>query len=1240
MSILQWNINSFNQNRPELDYLLQSNPAVICLQETRADKPLNIRGYNSFNVYSRTADNRACGGVSIFIKNSVPKQAVPITSNLQCIATRVSLHRTFTICNIYIPPTRAFSIADLEHIYNQLPAPALIVGDFNAHHISWGNEHSTPKGIIIDSFIQKNSLSLFNDGSITFIHSGNRAETAIDLSMCSPNLFLDFKWNVLDDLHGSDHFPIIIEPILPSPNESPPRWVLSKANWDLFSQLCEEEIIPDLFENENCARQISLFTEKINEIAHKCIPKSSGKSKKRRRPWFNEECNEAIKNRKKALIKFQKHPTENNFINFKYFKAQARRTIRTSKKQSWQNFVSKLNNQTPMKKVWDMMKKISGKYATSNLNILQKDDETISDPIDIANCLAESFSQKSSNNNYSENFQSFQKNAEKKPLKFNTNIHQKYNTKITLKELRKSIKKSKDTSPGPDAIHYQLLKHLPISCLQVLLNILNQIWEGGEFPTEWRDAMIIPIPKPGKDPTCEDNYRPISLTSCLCKTIERIINERLVYYLESNNLLTAIQSGFRKSRSTTDHLIRLETFIRQSFIRKEHCVGVFFDMEKAYDMTWKYGIMKDLFDLGLRGNLPIFIEKFLHPRFFQVRIGSTLSNDVFQEQGVPQGSILSVTLFAIKINSIVECLTKEIGASLYVDDFQICFSGKNMSTIERQLQLCLNKLDTWSNENGFKFSTSKTVCVHFCRKRGQDRDPKLYLCDKRIPVVSQVKFLGLIFDNKLNFKAHITYLKEKCKKALSILRVVSHFDWGGDRKTMIQLYKSLILSKMDYGCFIYGSAPKSYIKMLNPIQNEGLRLCLGAYKTSPAESLEVEAGVLPLHIRREQLALQYILKLKSNPSNPVYKCIFPSQEQIEINNDLKRKFAAQPRTIPSLNIRLQEALDEINIQFDDVAQTKLPKTPPWTFDQICIFWNLAEYLKNETPPDVFIAEFNRLKSSTFSDYHFIYTDGSKQDSKAASAALDKRHRKVDRLIDHASIFSAELNAFNLALDIIETQYESSGKFVICSDSQSALQALEGDDFSNPFLLSVRERIHYLTTNCNIQLSFLWIPSHIGIKGNEKVDTLAKKGLNLRHLNDEKLPHSDFKPLIKPYIYNKWQANWDEQQEKNLKLKEIQPILGTWKFGNRKSRREEIILARLRIGHTYFTHSFIRKGEPPPECVTCGCLFSVKHILLECEDYSHFRNNYFTETNMKDLFEKTSADNIIGYIKETELYKML
>ena len=1228
MTIIQWNINSFYQNRPELEYLLTNNPSCICLQETKAKEPLKMRGYTSYNVFSRTADDRACGGVSILVKNSIAQARVPVTSNIQSVAVRISLHRTLTICCIYIPPSQSFARKDLEHIYSQLPAPAMILGDFNAHHVAWGNNNSTFKGNIVDDFICKNSLSLLNDGSYTYIHPGNSGRTAIDLSICHPILSLDFNWRVSDDLCGSDHLPIFIDTVLPSPADSLPHYVLPKANWDLFTHYCETEITSELFENESFP--ITIFSGKLIEIADKCIPISSGKSKKIKRPWFNKDCKDAINNRKKALSKFEKYPTTDNFINFKHRKAEARRIVRSSKKTSWQNYVSTLNNQTPMRKVWDMVNKISGKYSKNCLHMLNKDGNTISDLGGIADCLAKSFAKNSSSENYSKKFQSYKTKAEKNSINFKTNSSFYYNKNITMKELRSSIKKSKNTSPGPDQIHYQLLKHLPISCLIILLDLLNKVWDGGEFPAAWSEATVVPIPKSGKDLTCDNNYRPISLTSCLCKTMERIINDRLVFHLESNKLLTALQSGFRKSRSTTDHLVRLETYIRQAFVKGEHCVGVFFDLEKAYDMTWKYGILKDLHDLGFRGNLPTFIDKFLNERAFHVRVGSTLSQDIFQEQGVPQGSILSVTLFAIKINSIVKCLNADINASLYVDDFQICFSGHNMSLIERKLQLCLNKLELWSNENGFKFSTAKTMCVHFCRKQKLHMDPELFLYGTQIPVVSQVKFLGLIFDNKLNFKPHICQLKEKCKKAMNLLRVVSHFDWGADRKIMLQLYKSLIMSKLDYGSFIYGSAPKSYITMLDPIQNEGLRLCLGAFKSSPKESLEVEANIPPLKLRREQLALQYILKLKSNPSNPAYKCIF------EI--DLEEQFASQPRKIPTLNIRLQEALDEVNINFDNIAPTKLPKTPPWTFDRIDIHWDLADYLKSETSPTIYNMEFKRIKSSKFKGYHFIYTDGSKKEHKAASAACEKDIFKIEALLDYASIYSAELNAINLALDIIENEYDGTGNFVVCSDSQSSLQALENEDFQNPIVLAVRERIHFLTSrNSCLNLSFLWIPSHCEIRGNEQVDILAKQGLMLRNNNNVKLPHSDFRSQIKTYIHSKWQTLWNSQEVKNQKLKEIQPVLGTYKHSFRKLRREEIILARLRIGHTYFTHSSIRQGEHAPQCVSCDCEFTVKHILLECAEYSHFRHDYFIENNMKHLFEKTCPENIINFIKEAGLF---
>ena len=332
-----------------------------------------------------------------------------------------------------------------------------------------------------------------------------------------------------------------------------------------------------------------------------------------------------------------------------------------------------------------------------------------------------------------------------------------------------------------------------------------------------------------------------------------------MWSLESQGLLSEKQCGFRNNHTTLDHLVRFETFIRNAFVKKEHVLTIFFDLEKAYDTTWKHGILADLWDLGFRGHLPRFIQSFLSERSFKVRVGSTLSELHEQEMGVPQGSILSLALFNIKINNIVKAVLKGTDCSLFVDDFALCVSGKTLNRVERAMQLCVNSVQKWVTENGFKFSASKMVCIYFHQKYVFSPDPNILLGKTPIKVVREAKFLGVIFDTKLTFNNHIQYLKTSCQKALDILRVVGHTDWGADRIVLLRLYRSLVHSKLDYGCIVYGSARRSILKQLDPIHHQGLRIALGAFRTSPAQSLYIEAHEPSLTTRRLKLSLNYVL---------------------------------------------------------------------------------------------------------------------------------------------------------------------------------------------------------------------------------------------------------------------------------------------------------------------------------------------------------------------------------------------
>uniref|UniRef100_A0A6B0V5G3 Putative tick transposon n=1 Tax=Ixodes ricinus TaxID=34613 RepID=A0A6B0V5G3_IXORI len=258
-----------------------------------------------------------------------------------------------------------------------------------------------------------------------------------------------------------------------------------------------------------------------------------------------------------------------------------------------------------------------------------------------------------------------------------------------------------------------MLRRLSPESQTSLLAFFNLLWDAACFPDCWKMAHIIPLLKPSKDPSLPTSYRPIALTSCLGKTYERPINHRLVHFLEAEGVFDRNQCGFRAGRSTVDHLVRLETSIREAFVHRQHCVCVFFDLQKAYDTTWRCGILRDLYSYGVRGGMLRCIQSFLTGWTFQVRLGSILSDVFLQENGVPQGGVLSVTLFAVKINSLAKVVPTSVSYSMYVDDLQISFSSCNLSSCERQLQLTINKMSQWADQNGFRFSPGKTVCVPF-----------------------------------------------------------------------------------------------------------------------------------------------------------------------------------------------------------------------------------------------------------------------------------------------------------------------------------------------------------------------------------------------------------------------------------------------------------------------------------------------------------------------------------------------
>ncbi|GBN86300.1 putative RNA-directed DNA polymerase from transposon BS [Araneus ventricosus] len=752
----------------------------------------------------------------------------------------------------------------------------------------------------------------------------------------------------------------------------------------------------------------------------------------------------------------------------------------------------------------------------------------------------------------------------------------------------------------------------------------TSIWLEEYFPVTWRKAVVIPIPKPGKDPQIPTSYRPIALTSCLCKLMERMVNARLMHVLEENGFLSNFQSGFRYGRGTIDNVLMLETAIRDAFVTKKHLVSVFFDMDKAYDRTWRSGILKDMYNMGFRGKLPIFIKNFLMTRTFQVRIGDILSQNFQQYEGVPQGSVLSVILFIIKLNGIINHLPQYVHSSLYVDDLQIYCASVNMSFIERQLQTAVRTITCWANKNGFIISNQKTSCVHFCKIRGIHPHPEIFLGDTPIPVVSEAKFLGIIFDEKLTFKPHILNIKQKCVKTLNLLKILSNTSWGADFQSLLKIYKSLILSKLDYGCMIYGSASKSVLQILDPVHHLGLRLASGAFRTSPVHSLYVICGVPCLQFRRQTLSLKYYFRIKGDSEHPIYDRVLHPLFGTFYSN--KKSYT------PSFGHRMRFLIEDLDMENVDIL-AKEEETPPWTERNIAVIDDFSKQIKSLTPDSVYLQLFYSHRQQ-FSTYEAVFTDGSKTVNHVGSAVVFNHLTIAEKLHDYCSVFTAEIYAILKALHTIELQ--DIKKWIIYTDSKSSVEALlYSSRDSHPFVIQCIKLIYILKTNGH-DINFCWIPGHVGIRGNEQVDRAAKTSVIKENFS---VPLNDINQTIKSFIHKKWQGQWDSQVHNKLHC--IQPSIKGFKHTN-FHRNIAVKLTRLRIGHTYFTHNHLLKGEPPPKCASCDTILSIKHIFSECPNYSNFRIKYFNNPSpdLTDLLGDAPSFKLFYFLTDIGLFHLV
>lgn len=437
---------------------------------------------------------------------------------------------------------------------------------------------------------------------------------------------------------------------------------------------------------------------------------------------------------------------------------------------------------------------------------------------------------------------------------------------------------------------------------------------------------------------------------------------------------------------------------------------------------------------------------------------------------------------------------------------------------------------------------------------------------------------------------------------INTLKALAHTSWGANSLSLKQIYKSLILSKLEYGSFLFINAKPSYLKNIETIHNLGLRLVSGAFRSSPTFSLYNITNTPPIHlIRKKSTILFYIRRTQNNLST---------------------------------HRNIKDELKNIPDDLSGVIKHEKLIIPPWILN-LNINVTLANLPKSNTIPKIYKSELQSLLED-YKDYSMFFTDGSKTDNGIGASVIYNENKTMIKIPSSCTIFSAEATAISHSLDIIKQNKIT--KSIILSDSLSTLTSIKNYHQPNDIIRKIQNQISTLELNSQ-SIIMIWIPSHIGIQGNELADTYARQAITSPEaLQINMLTLQDSKNIINIIILNQWQHMWHSM---HTKLNEIKPSISPWP-ATYLPRRQEVILNRLQIGHTWLTHSHLMTRTDPDQCPTCGVTLTIKHIICNCLKYRDTKDSLEIADNLGQALspDPENVIKIIKFLKLTNLYNLI
>lgn len=810
------------------------DPEVILVQETFLNVASKI--YIPNYICVRKDRQTHGGGVMILVKKSLKFRREPelALAAVECVGIKLWAGvEELTIRSVYIPHDSRALTDELRIVMSG--GKVILGGDFNARNLQWCSR-TNAIGAKLANVIPSNGCHIYHSGEPTYFNLANHSSSCIDLfitNLAEQPLVFNLTSTRSDHVAVGALFDLQPTTIARSRRD----W--NRADWVEFAFHMRNSLPRwDSTDPENVDNTLENFAKEVTRACERAVPMVR-----------NRKDDRTLSSRTLRLIN-HKHRLRRDVTNCSdpatraviqellgHATQEVKRAVVADRNRNWAKFIKAAN--VSAAKFWRTFKRAKGKSKTASSLLV--DGQLTSDPSARANALAKIFANAHRGQDPATAFDAQCEDY------FDNIIDSEQDgvEPCTAGELAGLLRLTKNTkSPGADGITYRMLKHLPIEALQQLATLFNVCLRHGLWPTPFKFAVVVAIPKAGKPPTDPASYRPISLLSSTGKLLEKVVANRLVEFCDENNIIPTAQFGFRRAHSAVHLATKLAAKLWQNKRLKKSTGVVCLDIANAFPSVWHAGLVFKMQRMGFSGGMQKIIANFCSDRWFAVRVDNAMSEPEFIHAGCPQGSGISPILY--NIYAADAPTDREVDILQFADDTALVTKSVQARGIVSRLNRFAVKLVAFYRRWHISVNASKTQFLFVPFSRAKRRMPKpncqLLIDGHPIQPAKDVKYLGVWYSKNLLFNTHANEAK---RRAAAVSRSLHPMVAGRHLAThhRKKLVKQVLLPSVLYAMPAWSTLSKTSAIGLRRACSRAAKHILGLHWSTPSTELYEDLGI-------------------------------------------------------------------------------------------------------------------------------------------------------------------------------------------------------------------------------------------------------------------------------------------------------------------------------------------------------------------------------------------------------------